>query len=362
MIETILQKRHRLPATYTLTIYCYTNILKKTFLALAVFYSTLSVAKADFKTLPKMQEFEYVTSDDDAVNQLFNNQNYEVLAMEKTSFQAQSTYAVMASKKKYFVKITREDCYACNATSFGYEWQLKYDKKKNDIINKANAALILPYQSGTFILQNKKHLIVSYQWAPGKTLKDIYIDHFSGNKDSETLKIAMHRYGQVIAIAALDPNDPSDDIIELSNRKPQISLDDRHAGNIKYFERNDKVYLLDLAMIHIDIDSDTVEKSIIATAAHLCALPGDFLNANIHHINTQEYIKIWRHGREYVSTPVSYFINGYISALPKYDSNVVQEILLKNINDVFEKNCANGLTLYCSLIDDVKSINQGTCD
>lgn len=133
-IDISVQRLQQLSATYTLNIFCHANILKRTFFTLVLFFVTLTSMEAGFKSLPEMQEFECVTSDDDAVNQLFYGQNYEISEMKKTSAQAQKTYAVITPKNKYFVKITREDCCGCSDTSFGYEWQLKDDEQKNNLI------------------------------------------------------------------------------------------------------------------------------------------------------------------------------------------------------------------------------------
>lgn len=334
-----------------------TKSLKSIFLALAVFCVTFSDLKAEFTSLPIMQEFAHVISDDDAVSQLFNTHNYEFAKLETKSSQAKSLYAVVASKHKFFVKIIREDCHFCNETLFNYEWQLKEDKQKNDLMKTVGAELILPNNSATFILENKKHLIVAYPWAPGRTLDDIYIDHFSVEKNSETLKMAMYRYGQVIAISDLDQNDPSDDVETLLNRKSQILLEDRHGGNTKYFERNNKIYLLDLALVPNDKDYGyTVRESI--EAAYMCIdhLFNDFLEYDMRNFTYSDIEYIYGYGREYLSIPVSQFILGYISALPKYDPNVVKEILLEQIYDDVDFHCGENFGVYCDLFEVLKLI------
>ncbi|MDP0589717.1 MAG: hypothetical protein QS748_11225 [Candidatus Endonucleobacter bathymodioli] len=335
LVDLSAQKLHRLPVIWTLNSSWHTKSMKNIFLFLAILCVTFTNLKADFTSLPIMQEFEYVVSEDDAVSQLFNNQNYETLKNDLISSQAESTYTVMVSKKKFFVKIIREDCELCDQTSFNYEFELKNDKPKNDLMQIVNADLVLPSVSATFMLEGIKHLIMGYPWAPGVTLENIYRDHFSGSKTSEILQKAMYRYGQVLATADLDQNDPSDDIKNLLNRTPQIFLDDRHGANTKYFERNDKIYLLDLSIIHLDTSSETVKESIVSKCIYINGLLSVFLSSDRSNLTFDDKRSMYKYGEGYLSIPFSYFIAGYISALPKYDPSVVKEMLLLIINDIF---------------------------
>ncbi|MDP0589718.1 MAG: hypothetical protein QS748_11230 [Candidatus Endonucleobacter bathymodioli] len=354
VVDISAQKSHRLPVVLTLN----TKSIKNIFLFLAVLCVTLTNLKADFTSLPIMQEFEYVVSEDDAISQLFNGQDYKFSKNNIISSQAKSTYTVMVSEKKFFVKIIREDCKFCNQTSFNYEFELKNDKQKNYLMKTVNAELVLPSVSATFMLEGTKHLIMGYPWAPGITLSNIYMDHFLGSKTSEILQKAMYRYGQVLAAAALDQNDPNDDIENLLNRTPQILLDDRHGGNTKYFERNDKIYLLDLSTIHLDKFSDTVKMSIVSNYVYINGFLTELIASDRSNMTIIDEVYIYEHGRgEYLSLPFSQFIAGYISALPNYDPDVVKIMLLQKIDSMFAGYCEAGLNLYCDLIEVTYSMN-----
>ncbi|MDP0589254.1 MAG: hypothetical protein QS748_08720 [Candidatus Endonucleobacter bathymodioli] len=357
-VDISAQKNHLSTTLYTLNYFWHKNILKDIFLALSITCVALPNLKADFKSLPIVPEFTSITSDSTAVKQLFHGQTHTISKMPRASAQAKRTYTVHTPGQTLFVKIIKEDCYRCSETLFDYEWELKYDTKKNHLIRTVNAELILPNKSATFMLENKKHLITSYPWAPGKTLGNIYTEHFLGDKDTETLNRAMYRYGQVLAIAALDQNDPSDDIEELLNRTPQVSLDDRHGGNTKYFDFDDKIYLLDLSIIHSDTYSDTVEKSIMATSRDICKLFHNFINAERKHFTDSEAWEVIFYGYEYVTTTFSQFILGYISALPNYDPNVIKKMLLQKVNAVFNEHHARGDTLYFDLINNEDFVNS----
>ncbi|MDP0562646.1 MAG: hypothetical protein QS721_10125 [Candidatus Endonucleobacter sp. (ex Gigantidas childressi)] len=329
------------------------NDIILTFAVLCVIFTNV---KADFTSLPVMQEFENIVSDDDAVIRLFNGNNCEILKMGIRSYQAKSMYAVIASKKKSFVKITREDCSACNEISFDYELGLKEDKQKNNLVKAVNAELILPDKSAVFMLEGKEHLIVSYPWAPGKTLQDIYIDYLADNKTSEALKIAMYRYGQVLAATDLDPNDPNDDIAKLLNRVPRMLLNDRHGGNTKYFERNDKIYLIDLSKVNNNMDQVTVGASIASNFREIENFLMTGLSSDRVDVKGDEYAEIYRNGKGYLSIPFNQFIAGYISALPKYDPNVIKSILIKEMYDMSRVNCEVGMGVYCDLINGARFI------
>ncbi|MDP0562645.1 MAG: hypothetical protein QS721_10120 [Candidatus Endonucleobacter sp. (ex Gigantidas childressi)] len=331
-------------------------MMKNVLLTVAVFCMTSTGLKADFTSLAIMQRFEHVISDDDAVIRLFNDDNCEILKMGIRSSQAKSMYVVVASKKKSFVKITREDCQLCNETSFDYEWELKKDKQKNNLVKAVNAELILPDKSAVFMLEGKEHLIVSYPWAPGKTLQDIYIDYLEDNKTSEALKIAMYRYGQVLATTDLDPNNPNDDIAKLLNRVPRMLLNDRHGGNTKYFERNDKIYLIDLSKVNNNMDQVTVGASIASNFREIANFLMAGLSSDRFDVKENEFKEIYRNGKGYLSIPFNQFIAGYISALPKYDPNVIKSMLIKEMYDMFRANCEAGMGVYCDLINGVRFI------
>ncbi|MDP0561876.1 MAG: hypothetical protein QS721_05920 [Candidatus Endonucleobacter sp. (ex Gigantidas childressi)] len=324
--------------------------MNKVLLAFAVFCAASTGLKADFTSLPVMQEFEHVISDDDAVMQLFYNQNYEMLKIDDKSSQAKSIYTVMASKKKWFVKIIREGCPLCYTTFFGYEWKLKHNKKTKGLIKAGGAELMLPDKSAIFMLEGKKHLIISYPWAPGKTLENIYIDYLLDNESSEVLKIAMYRYGQVLATAALDPNNPNDDIEELLNRRQHIQLYDRNGGNTKYFERNDKIYMFDLSKTALNTDHNTVVASIIMNFKYIEHLLLSGIKSDRFNMVESEIGEIMLDSVECLSLPFNQFISGYISALPKYDSDVIKIMLIKEMYDLFGNNCNSGIGVYCNLI------------
>lgn len=331
-----------------LKLFCNSRIMKNILLTIAVFGVILTDLKADFKDLPNVQEFEYVASYDDAINQLFNDQYYEFLEIETFGSQIEKAYTLISSKKKWFVKITNEDCLACDITSFNSEWILKDDKEKNDLMKAVNAELILPDKGAIFMFENKKHLIVSYPWAPGKTIGEIYNDCFKYNKNLETLKMLFYRYGQVLAISTLDPNDHSDDLEEISNRTPQILLDDRHEDNEKYFERNKRIYRLDLSKSYLndnDVDVDTVKTLLRDIAYRICDMFQLFLNSG----DIKDMVKYFR-TEEYVTIPSSHFITGYISKLPKYNPHVIRSMLFNEFNSVFTYYCEKNVNFYCYLI------------
>ncbi|MDP0562287.1 MAG: hypothetical protein QS721_08175 [Candidatus Endonucleobacter sp. (ex Gigantidas childressi)] len=353
LVDINAQKPSFSLAICTLNTFQHTKRLKKILLALAILCVTFTELKADFKSFPIMQEFKYITSEDNAIDRLFHDQVYTVSKITRTSIQAKNIYAVTTSEKKWFVKIIRDDCYLCSSTSFDYEWELKYAQNKHDLLKTVNAEMIVPNESASFFLRNKNHIIVSYPWAPGKTLQEIYTEHYLGNRTSQTLNKAMYRYGQVLATTHLDQNEPEDNMDRLLERAPRISLDDRHGGNTKYFESDDKIYLLDLSTIHTNMDPDTVGKSIISTISDICELLAHFLKSedyqsSIHADSPQE---ILTHGREYVISTLNQFIAGYISASPNYNPNVIKSMFRQQITAVFKDFCAIGsCQLFCNII------------
>ncbi|WP_422411361.1 MULTISPECIES: hypothetical protein [unclassified Endozoicomonas] len=164
--------------------------------------------KADFKGLPKLPDFGKVNSYYDAVRILFDDHLQEIEEIKTSGSQVEKVFSVISLNKRWFVKITREDCESCENTHFDTEWKLKKEYKNYSWLGLKNAELVFPEKGETFILENKKHLVARYAWVPSETLSDIYSKYFNEKIRKETLKKAFYRYGQVLSVNHLDPEKP----------------------------------------------------------------------------------------------------------------------------------------------------------
>ncbi|WP_257279700.1 hypothetical protein [Endozoicomonas sp. ISHI1] len=303
--------------------------------------------KADFQSLPTLPDFGKVNSYYDAVRILFDDHLQEIEEIKTSGGQVEKVFSVIHLKKRWFVKITREDCQSCETTHFDTEWKLKKEYKKYSWLSLKNAELILPTKGATFILEHKKHLIASYAWVPGSTFSDIYSEHFNKKTGNKTLEKAFYRYGQVLSVMHLDPEKPSEDIDFILNSPVRLHLSDRNGRNEKYHEDKDKIYILDLADDSQYVGRDVIVKEELEFwLVHMLDL--------YDNLNTSENCGS---NHECLLVPFDSFAQGYISSLPTYNANVILAMLKTIYFEIVKYNCKFSHSEFCFLEEKLRAQN-----
>ena len=311
------------------------------------FICSVSV-KADFKGLPAVTNFGEVNAYSDAVKMLFNDRVQEMQEIKTLGDQVVKVFVVKHLNKKWFVKITREDCLSCDTTHFDTEWKLKHEYgKKYSWVSSKNAELVFPDKGAIFVLGNKKNLIASYAWAPGKTLYGIHSEYFNRKERTGKLSRAYYRYGQVLAVTHLDPEKPSQEIDDLLNRPVRLHLSDRNGENEQYHEGNDRIYILDLAD-----DSEYVGRKVLVVEELAF-----WLSSMLDNYEDLESASNCGRKNECLLLPFDSFAQGYISSLPLYDSDLLMLMLKRIYLELVEYNCQEGPAEFCVLEDRLKTIN-----
>lgn len=317
--------------------------MKKFWMLFFVCYTLPLSLKAGFIGLPVLPDLGGVASYPDSVSAFFNGELQEVKEIQTDGGQVEKVYIVTSLNKKWFVKITREDCQACDRTIFRTEWELKKNSKNFYWLKSVNSRLVFPDKGATFTLEGKQHLITKYAWAHGYTLSEIYNFYFNKNRRLDLLKRSFYRYGQVLSLNHFDPAKPVDEVDKLLNRTPRLHLSDRNGRNEKYDERKDRIYLLDLAD---DIEyigrNVTVKEELEFWFFSMIDL---YLNLDMGALG--------KCGKDHkcLLIPFENFSNGYVSALPNYDPKVLTLMLKTVYLEIIKYGCEEGYSELCLLQD-----------
>lgn len=105
-------------------------MLDRYLIAFVIFFLYPLSLKADFKGLPDLPDIGEVNSYDDSVRMLFGDNLQKMQEITTSGGQVEIAFIVVYLDKKWFVKITREDCESCDTTHFETEWTLKKNHKK----------------------------------------------------------------------------------------------------------------------------------------------------------------------------------------------------------------------------------------
>ncbi len=300
-----------------------------------------------FKNLPDVDDYGHIDDYKTAVYRLFNYNFHSMKEIKTKGKEVLKTYKVHAEGQEWFVKIVREDCDACDIQNYDSDWKLKEDTENKQWIKAANCELVLPQNGATFTLDHMVHLIVSYPWIPGETITGIIEDYFSSEAPTKlqlsTLKRAIYRYGQVLALTHLDPDEPVNDIDTLRKKEIRMILHDRNGNNEKYYPSADKIFLLDLIEENPEEDKEQGQQDSVESALLM-------IFETI--LEVYEHLGHERCGPNYqcITLFSQQFIKGYISSFHS-DPHAIISVLNIIYRLTIESACEGNMAELCAIKD-----------
>ncbi|AMO56080.1 hypothetical protein GZ77_04465 [Endozoicomonas montiporae] len=199
--------------------------------------------------------------------------------------------------------------------NLAYEWELVKRKADFDYLSEFKTGLVLPERAAFFSTAGEEFYIVSYPMVSGKSMKAVIE---SGNYASESeakktwLKLA-YRYAHATAALNFGPytdGDEATDFYRLSEKPSYVHLDDRNSTNQLYDKDNDWVYFIDLASEEGKArKNDSVlssQRQMIRTLLKILKQPACM-------------------NKECFDALKDAIVDGYTSALPRFDSKSVSE-------------------------------------
>ncbi|WP_422133011.1 hypothetical protein [Endozoicomonas sp. ALD040] len=346
--------------------------LRSSFLILLLILSRAS--RAEFVELPKVPDFSELQTYEEAIHQLFQGKGKNFKEIITAGGELDRAYTVLFDGTEWFVKIFREDCYGCELIRFESEWLLKKKLSLYPWLVRVNAELVLPDRAATFMLNQKQHYILSYPLVPGRNLSDIYnqqylashyayffpewlqlfyqqylaSDHALNTKQKILLRKAFYRYGQVLALAHLDPRRPAKNIAEMLSRMVRLHLPDRNGNNEIYDQESDRIYLVDLAETigefgepaYVHEDLEEVVGSLAEMASDAQTRKGFYCGV----------------AYDCIVNPLRQFALGYASSLPLYNRKMVITMIGEAMVGYLQKECLGEMQgdRFCHAVETIE--------
>ncbi|WP_252179181.1 hypothetical protein [Endozoicomonas sp. 4G] len=311
------------------------TVSRSFFLILSLVLSHL--ARAEFIELPKVPDFSELQTYEEAMHRLFQGRSEEFVKINTAEGQLHQAYTAFFDGALRFVKIVREDCDGCDQIRFEYEWLLKKNLPRYRWLTGVNAQLVLPDRAASFILNHKQHYILSYPLIEGATLKDIYEREYLDPlgvlniKQESLLRKAFYRYGQVLALAHLDPKQPAKNRAEMLSRVVRLHLPDRNGTNEIYNSESDRIFLLDLASEVEDFDGVVqVGQDLQDWLQSLAEMAFDAHTEDGFHCGL---------AHDCIINPLKQFALGYASSLPLYKRSLVMSVIGATMVDYLQEQC-----------------------
>ncbi|WP_422474465.1 hypothetical protein [Endozoicomonas sp. ALB032] len=326
--------------------------LRSSFLILLLILS--HAARAEFVELPKVPDFSELQTHEEAIHQLFQGKGKNFKEIITAGGELDRAYTALFDGTEWFVKIFREDCYGCELIRFESEWLLKKKLSLYPWLVRVNAELVLPDRAATFMLNQKQHYILSYPLVPGKNLSNIYnqqylaSDYALNTKQKILLRKAFYRYGQVLALAHLDPKRPAKNIAEMLSRMVRLHLPDRNGNNEIYDQESDRIYLVDLAETigefgepaYVHEDLEEVVGSLAEMASDAQTRKGFYCGV----------------AYDCIVNPLRQFALGYASSLPLYNRKMVITMIGEAMVGYLQKECLGEMQgdCFCHAVETIE--------
>ncbi|MET4707862.1 hypothetical protein [Endozoicomonas lisbonensis] len=206
-----------------------------------------------FGDLPDVPHLSDIRDYEHAVSLLFDGEAENITEDRALGGELFIAYGALHSGKKYFIKVIREDNPYSKNMYYSYEWSLRDNLDNYSWLQNVGAELVVPDKGATFLLDNYKHYITSYEYIPGKTLIQMLWDYvvascyFLAKGKKKKLLDGFKRYGQVMALLHFYPNEAETDSQKLLARPVRLMLSDRNGNNEIYDAKDDRIYLIDLS-------------------------------------------------------------------------------------------------------------------
>ncbi|UYM17347.1 hypothetical protein [Endozoicomonas euniceicola] len=295
-----------------------------------------------FGDLPDVPHLSNVRDYEHAISLLFDGEAENITENRAQGGELFIAYGALHSGKKHFIKVIREDNPYSKNMYYSYEWNLRDNLDSYSWLQNVGAELVVPDKGATFLLDNYKHYITSYEYIPGKTLIQIFRDYviascyFSANNKKRKLLDSFKRYGQVMALLHFDPGMPETDYQKLMVRRVRLMLSDRNGTNEIYDAVDDRLYLIDLSEEKDEDNTGTVESGL---RYWVISVVDVIISAQ------DEYGSRKRTFADLLYLLIDAFIDGYISSLPEYDAGVLRRMILSLLESDLQDQCQTAFWL-----------------
>ncbi|WP_448216394.1 hypothetical protein [Endozoicomonas sp. 2B-B] len=326
--------------------------LRSSFLILLLILSR--AARAEFVELPKMPDFSELQTYEEAIHLLFQGKGKNFKEIITAGGELDRAYTALFDGTEWFVKIFREDCYECELIRFESEWLLKKKLSLYPWLVRVNAELVLPDRAATFILNQKQHYILSYPLVPGRNLSDIYnqqylaSDYALNTKQKILLRKSFYRYGQVLALAHLDPKRPAKNIAEMLSRMVRLHLPDRNGNNEIYDQESDRIYLVDLAETIGEFGEPAyVHEDLKEVVGSLAEMASDAQTRKGFYCGV---------AYDCIVNPLRQFALGYASSLPLYNRKMVITMIGEAMVGYLQEECLGEMQgdRFCHAVETIE--------
>ena len=293
------------------------GVVRKLFILLSLLL--LNTANAAPTGYPDVPHFGYQNHYQAMLN-LFDGQvDVAIKYPGVADTQSKEIYLVKHAEKIWFVKILAMNLDNPSPTHYEFEWELKAMLANKNPLAEVGGEIVFPDRAAFFTNKMQQYYIASYPLVMGKTMRYYAQNYILSGKPSDLgiLANAVYRYAQVSARLHFDPNDPpkrGEDILE---RPVQFFLEDRNSANEIYDPTTNKIYLIDYPLLHKHHNKSIPVKNYLLSAIAVA------VEGIVNDGSNLEFL-------------INTFVLGYLSALPKYDSTYLQDMLHEYLDSIIQ--------------------------
>ena len=307
---------------------------------------------AELAGLDDFPAFENVSSDKDAMNQLFR-ETVDPKPVDLEGFMhSWNRFKVSFNNKDWLVLVVMDNCRECGVQDVEAEWAFKYETARHRFVTDLNAELVFPAVAGTYNLLNSRHYIVSYPLISAITMMDMFRKHAGALWDPESideqhpLYRALYRYGEVMAQMNLDPQLAVKNLKVLQKEPPRLRVFNRGSVDVMFNADSETVFITDM-----------VEYRRISDQAKTLRSEQFWM--------FQQWAKAllgWPCSRLYQCLPwtLDTFARGYADALPDFDRDAVINMLRQSYIDAYQVECMIAPNNGCAAANYIRNAWQMT--